>query len=760
MMRLYAAAIELVTWMLLVPIELARIALRRSSVAALRERLGIVAALPVRTKRRLLVHAVSAGEMNAASALVHEMAQRGWSIVLSAGNDDAWAIAQRIAKVHEEVERVVRFPWDRPRAMRRWLVAIRPDAVTVLEAELWPGLFTACSAARVPLFVSGARIDRAAARRYLVARRFFARLLSGCEAIFAVDAEQAARFVAITGSHDRIVVAGELKAEACLADHQPARSESAGVVIVAGSTHEGEELLIVKAFERVRAEARDVRLILAPRHVRRANAVRAVVPGIEVLDRMGELPALHRRADVVLIGGTFVPVGGHDLYDAARAGRPIVVGPFVEQIRETVTAMREANAVCVTDVEGLAGVLGELVRDEQLRRQLGRNAQVFAKAQGGAARRTADRIESVASTPAPDGPLARLSRQWETLHPYNIVEVVELTAPLDAKRLAGAARETLEEMLGVRARVDVEEGFDADAELARPFPDAAAPVRIGCVSPSQYGFTFRHAWFDGAGAVLFLKRSIRRAYGQVPAALAIADVARERMTAGQLLASVRDLLKMRTVASRSGVRGEPGANRLRFLELDPSLCARLRAEGERHGATVTDALAARLADAMRRIGPSGSGRRSETSIAIAVDLRRGRAPFTRDVAVAWFPVFVPDGNALDAIRAQTSQEKRRHSWMRSRTEMRLASFLWPRVAEAERDRYLARQYVVSAGLTSLRFEDEPWMASYRCAVSTGPVAPLVVAAYTAGERMSLAITWRAARFRDEEIDIVAGVLSA
>jgi 3-deoxy-D-manno-octulosonic-acid transferase len=760
MMLRYAAAIELVTWMFLVPIELARIALRRSSLAVLRERLGIGVVLGVSTKRRLLVHAVSAGEMNAASALVHEMAQRGWSIVLSAGNDDAWAIAQRIAAVHDEVEQVVRFPWDRPRAMRRWLAAIRPDAVTVLEAELWPGLFTACFAARVPLFVSGARVDRSAARRYLLARRFFARLLRGCEAVFAVDEEQAARFGAIAGGRDRIIVTGELKAEACLPDHQQASAESADVVIVAGSTHEGEELLIVKAFERVHAEVGSVRLIVAPRHVRRAKAVRALVPGVEVIDRMGELPALHRRADVILIGGTFVPVGGHDLFDAARAGRAIVVGPYVEQIRGTVAAMREANALCVTDVEGLADVLVGLVRDEHARRELGRNAQSFAKARGGAARKTADRIESVGVVKGATGPLARLCRQWETLHPYNIVEIVELTTPLDADRLVQAARETLEEMLGVRARVEVEEGFDAEAELARPFTDADAPVRIGCVSPTQVGFTFRHAFFDGAGAVLFLNRTVQRGYGHVPAAMPIAEAPTERMTVRQLLASARDLLKMRSVASRSGVRGETRANRLRFLELDPSLCARLRAEGERHGATVTDVLAARLAEGMRRIGPCGPGRRSETSIAIAVDLRRGRGPFTRDVAVAWFPVFVQDGSALGSIRRQTAREKRSHAWMRSRMEMQLASFLWPRVVEEERDRYLARQYVVSAGLTSLRFDDEPWMASYRCAVSTGPVAPLVVAAYTAGERMSLAITWRAARFRDEEIDVIAGVLCA
>jgi 3-deoxy-D-manno-octulosonic-acid transferase len=759
MTLLYAAAIELVTWTLLVPIELVRIALRRSSLTALRERLGIVAAPEVSTRRRLLVHAVSAGEMNAASALVHEMAERGWSIVLSAGNDDAWAIAQRIAAVHEEVERVVWFPWDRPRAMRRWLAVIRPDTVTVLEAELWPGLFTACFSKRVPLFVSGARIDRAAARRYLLARRFFARLLRGCEAIVAVDEEQAARFAAIAEGHDRIIVAGELKAEACLADHQQASPESADVVIVAGSTHEGEERLIVNAFERVRAEARNVRLILAPRHVKRAKAVRAQVPGIEVIDRMGELPTLHRRADVILVGGTFVPVGGHDLFDAARAGRAIVVGPYVEHIRGNVTAMREAHAVCVTDAEGLAGVLGELVRDERLRSELGRNAQAFAKARGGAARKTADRIESAGAVKGMSGPLARLCRQWETLHPYNIVEVVELTRPLEGDRLVQAARETLEEMLGVRALLEVEEGFDAEAELARPFTDADAPVRIGCVSPTQVGFTFRHAFFDGAGAVLFLKRSIPQGYGHVPAAMPIAEAPTERMTVRQLLASVRDLLKMRSVASRSGVRGEVGANRLRFLELDPSLCARLRAEGARHGATVTDVLAARLADAMRRIGPCEPGRRSETAIAIAVDLRRG-GPFTRDVAVAWFPVFLRGGDSLEAVRIQTAREKRSHSWMRSRTEMRLASFLWPRVAAEERDRYLARQYVVSAGLTSLRFEDEPWLASYRCAVSTGPVAPLVVAAYTAGERMSLAITWRAARFRDEEIDVIAGVLCA
>jgi 3-deoxy-D-manno-octulosonic-acid transferase len=762
---LYSVAIEVVTWMLLVPLELLRVLLGRSSLAALRERLGGYEPDAVSSGKRLLIHAVSAGEMSAASALVHELASRGWAFVLSAGNEDALSIARRIAGCHAEVERVVRFPWDRPRAMRRFLAGVSPDAVVVMETELWPGLFGACRALGIPLVIAGARIERGAAARYRLARRFFARMLEGCSAILAINGEEGERFAAIGTPRERITIAGELKAEACLSSHESAPAErKSGPLIVAVSTHPGEEEVVLRAFGELREAVPDARLIIAPRHVRRAAAVRALVrgPGITVIDRMGELSSLLRGAEVAVVGGTFVAIGGHDLFEPARAGCAIVIGPHVDNIRATVSSMLAADALSSATAADLGSMLIELLRSPERRTLLAASAVRFAESRRGVARLSGDCIEAAllkqaSCVPPARGPLATLIRKWETLHPYNFVKLIDLSRPVEAATLERAAQETLVEMLGMGASVPCSSAVDAEAELARGFSDAEAPVRMGWAASLQLAFTFRHACFDGAGAALFVQRTLRRALGETLDRIRIGR-SRERVDVRHLPRTIGDLLRMRRVASRSGVPGESPLNRLRFIDGDARLLERLHVDAAEHHATINDVLAARLAEAMCRVGPVGEGRRANTAITIAVGMRRKREPFTRDVAAAWFPVFTGKRPTVDDIRAQTLREKRSASWMRSRTEMRIASILWHWIAPAQRGRYFARQYVVTAGLTTLRVEDSPFVAAYRGVVATGPVAPLVVTALIKGERLTLGIAWKAARFRDEEIDRIAETL--
>jgi 3-deoxy-D-manno-octulosonic-acid transferase len=362
---LYSLLLELVTWF----------------VPGVRKSARIAPSTPCDT-RRLLIHAVSAGEMNAASALVREMTARGWVVTLSAGNDDAWQFAQRI----ENVERVLRFPWDRRRAVAAWLDAIAPDAVVVIETELWPNLFAACAGRKLPLVIANARIAARPASRYRLVRRFFARVLDCVSLIVAVDAAEAERFIAIGARRERVVTGGNLKADVPpLRETAPRRADT----ILAASTHDGEEALIVDALLGI-----DIRLVLAPRHVRRAAAVRRLAPDAVVMDTMGSLGAMYAEAAIVIVGGTFVPVGGHDLLEPARRCCAIVTGPYLDNVRETAEAMRAAGALRVTS--DLRTTLRELLVDADVRSRLGEAARVYADAQRGAAAFTADRIEELA----------------------------------------------------------------------------------------------------------------------------------------------------------------------------------------------------------------------------------------------------------------------------------------------------------------------------------------------------------------------------
>jgi 3-deoxy-D-manno-octulosonic-acid transferase len=369
MTALYSLLLELVTWF----------------VPGVRKRARIAPSVPG-DRRRLLIHAVSAGEMNAASALVREMTSRGWLVTLSAGNDDAWQLAQRI----ENVERVLRFPWDRRRAVAGWLDAIAPDAVVVIETELWPNFFAACAARKLPLVIANGRIAARPAARYRLARRFFARVLDCVSLIVAVGAAEAGRFVSIGARRERVVAGGNLKADVAPPSIDAA-SRSAGTILAA-STHEGEEALIVDALRGLDG----IRLVIAPRHVRRAASVRRLAPEAVLIDTMGSLGQLYAEAAIVIVGGTFVPVGGHDLLEPARHGCAIVTGPHLDNVLETAEAMRAAGALRVT--RDLRATVQELLADTATAERLGAGARAYAESQRGAAAFAADRIEELLLT--------------------------------------------------------------------------------------------------------------------------------------------------------------------------------------------------------------------------------------------------------------------------------------------------------------------------------------------------------------------------
>lgn len=407
MITLYSLLVELVTWSLLVPYTVASILSGRAERATLRQRLGSFADLPP-SRRRLLIHAVSAGEMNGASALVHEMAQRGWTFVLCAGNAHALATARIIASHHPEVEDVRLLPWDRV-TIQRWLGAIRPAAVVVVETEIWPNLFCAAAELSIPLVIAGGRIEPRAAARYRATRFFFERVLRRVAFIGATAPDEAARFTAAGASPGTIAVLGSLKADACLASHEPAGPREQDLV-VAANTHAGEELLIARAFAQACEGNTQARLILAPRHPERAAAIERELrgcgiaagrlrdgerPRVAIVDRMGALRSCYPQAQVAILGGTFCAIGGHDPLEAARGGCAIVAGPERSQVVETLRTFSAAGAVVDATADSLSDTIGALLRDRVRLASLQQSASIVA-AQRGAARATADRIEQLA----------------------------------------------------------------------------------------------------------------------------------------------------------------------------------------------------------------------------------------------------------------------------------------------------------------------------------------------------------------------------
>ena len=405
---LVAAAVALV----LVPWELARRLARRAGPEVLRERLGN--GVPEAGRGvRVLVHAVSVGEMAAAGALVAELARRipGVSILLTTGNRDGRAAAERLQTALPAIRSVSLIPWDRRAAMRRWLRRARPDFAAVVETEVWPNLFRGCADLSIPIAIVNGRMPPREARRYRLARSFFRPVLRSVAWVEAQTEGDRRRFVAIGAAPDRVAVGGNLKFDAFPAEPAPVELDRDELLIVAGSTHAPEERLLIEALRALRGRNPSARLALGPRRITRAGSVARLARKegfrtalgsdrsddweVLVVDRIGELAPLYARGGIAVIGGTYAARGGQNPLEAAERGCAIVAGPSRSNFSDIFAGLEAGRAIESADAPRLCSALEALLNDPDRRRGLGSRAREFRLAGRGAAARCAERIASV-----------------------------------------------------------------------------------------------------------------------------------------------------------------------------------------------------------------------------------------------------------------------------------------------------------------------------------------------------------------------------
>ena len=416
MLAFYDFLAALVAGAVLGPIARARRILGRISEAELRGRSGRVSPPASKARPRIVLHAVSAGEMAVAGAIAESLAriEPGAAVHLTAGNADGVAAGERLRARIPAVASVGFLPWDRRTLVERWLAALDPDAVAVVETEIWPNLFRACARAGVPLLVVNGRVPDRDLARYRLGRVFFRRVLADVRGVLARSAEDARRFVAIGAPAERVRDAGDVKfdaAAASAADRGP--SGRSGPVVVAGSTHAPEERLLLSACAALRNDFPDLSLVIAPRRVRRAAAIvrRARAAGfcaalasgaeaaaaVRVLDAIGGLRDLYAGGEIAFVGGTFSARGGHSPLEAAARGCALLIGPRPGSFRDAVAGLEAAGAAeRALRREDLAPSLRALLSDAGRRQDLGRRARAFAESGRGAAARCAGEIAAAA----------------------------------------------------------------------------------------------------------------------------------------------------------------------------------------------------------------------------------------------------------------------------------------------------------------------------------------------------------------------------
>ncbi|NDV00127.1 3-deoxy-D-manno-octulosonic acid transferase [Pseudoroseicyclus tamaricis] len=336
------------------------------------------ASLPRPEGRLVWLHGASVGEGLSLLPLASELRRRGSGVMLTTGT----AAAAEILPARLPEGALHQFaPLDAAGPLRRFLGHWRPDAVAFAESEIWPQTILRLSARGVPLALVNARLSARSAARWQGRATSAARLFSAFGLVAAQGPQNAARLTALGAA--AVFDGGDAKAaappppadEGELAALRAALGERP--VWAAISTHPGEEELVLRAHEAVRAERPDALLLLVPRHVERAGPVAALAGGpprrsagerpagpVYLADSFGETGLWMRLAGAVFLGGSLVPVGGHNPWEPARLSRPLLHGRHVESAAPAYAALTRAGAAREVTAESLgAAVLAALRGD-------------------------------------------------------------------------------------------------------------------------------------------------------------------------------------------------------------------------------------------------------------------------------------------------------------------------------------------------------------------------------------------------------------
>ena len=303
-------------------------------------------------------------------------------------------------------------------SVKRFLRRVKPDVLIVVDTELWPNMLHYSRVAGVRILLANARLSEKSARGYSRIRTISEEMMQDVTRVAAQTEAQGRRFLKIGLTENKLHIAGSIKFDNTLPPDLEARTEAAkqilgpGRVLIAASTHPGEEQAILSVLSELRKSLMDLRLVIAPRHTHRAEEVAdlCIAAGYPVirrttgqscthqdqvflLDTMGELASFYAAADVAFVGGSLVPVGGHNFIEAVMADTPVIMGPHLDSVDDIAAQFLEANAmVVVNNQQELSAELNKMFASKASRRRLADNAAEVCSRNRGALERVEELV--------------------------------------------------------------------------------------------------------------------------------------------------------------------------------------------------------------------------------------------------------------------------------------------------------------------------------------------------------------------------------
>ncbi|HEX9052060.1 MAG TPA: glycosyltransferase N-terminal domain-containing protein [Anaeromyxobacter sp.] len=370
---------------------------------------------------RIWLHGASAGDLLSLQPIMKELKARlpGSCIIVSTITNSGLEMARKKLK---EADVLVYAPYDLFGATRRAVATLRPDLLVLEYTEIWPNLIRAARYAGVRIALTNGRFNPAKMSRYRALFRLISNPLRRIDCFLMRSDEEAERVLALGAAPDRVWVTGNTKFDALVLDPAEGKEEALRAemgldprapVLMAGSTHEGEEEKILAVYATLRTRHPGLQLVVAPRYVERAGRIAALAAeqglparlrsagasggraAVTILDTIGELAVAYRLATLVFVGGSFVTRGGQNVLEPAAQGKPVLFGPHMENFKDSVQVLQGRGGIQVATPEQLLKVADELLsRPDQLA-ELGTLARGSVSAIRGASARDVEHMLAV-----------------------------------------------------------------------------------------------------------------------------------------------------------------------------------------------------------------------------------------------------------------------------------------------------------------------------------------------------------------------------
>lgn len=379
----------------------------------------------ITNRQTIWMHAVSVGEVGICTQLIRALEPRLPNVKIVVSTTTTTGMEELQHKLPSHISRIY-YPIDYRRCVSHALKTIHPEAIVLVEAEIWPNFIWKARDMRIPLFLVNARLSQRSFPRYRRFRFLFHRFFAAFAGVGAQNEEDAGKLVELGCRPESVEVVGSLKFDSARLDERrridvPGMLRQLGVppearILVAGSTHAGEEALLAEQFVRLRQRFADLFFIVVPRHFERGREVGRELEarGIKfayrtevtrstqfatnqvqalLVNTTGELKHFYKEATVIFIGKSITAQGGQNPIEPGALGKPMVFGPNMQNFAEVVrNFLAKEGAVQVKDAAELETTLGELLADEKRREQLGQNALAVVRENQGAIDRTVEMI--------------------------------------------------------------------------------------------------------------------------------------------------------------------------------------------------------------------------------------------------------------------------------------------------------------------------------------------------------------------------------